>query len=138
MERKERRLPLPPTDILTVMGITVAIFFLLAFGGKALEGYRLHRYNEQLRAEIAELQEQQEELKAKLEYVQSPQYVEKVAREEYRWVQPGDKLVIPIYREAPAAAATATPAASQGQDMPGAETASHWPEWQELLFGSFD
>jgi cell division protein FtsB len=138
MERKQRRLPLPPTDILTVMGITLAIFFLLAFGGKALEGYRLYRYNEQLRAEIAELEQQQEQLKARLTYVQSPEYVEKVAREEYRWVRPGDKLVIPIYRSPPAEPSTPTPEAPAGQAAPSAPSASHWPEWQELLFGSFD
>jgi cell division protein FtsB len=138
MERMQRRLPLPPTDILTVAGITIVIFFALAFGGKALEGYRLRRYNEQLRAEIAELQQKQEELKAQLTYVQSPEYVERVAREEYRWVRPGDKLVIPIYRTRPPQAATPTAQASLGQARASQAGASHWPEWQELLFGSLD
>jgi len=137
-EKKQRRLPLPPTDILTVVGITIAVFFALAFGGKALEGYRLQRYNEQLRAEIAELEHKQEELKAQLTYVQSPEYVERVAREEYHWVRPGDKLLIPIYRSAPAEPSTPTPRAPAGQSMPDAASASHWSEWQELLFGSFD
>jgi cell division protein FtsB len=138
MERRERRLPLPPTDILTVVGITMAILFLLAFGGKALEGYRLYRYNEQLRAEIAELQRKQEELRAQATYVQSAEYVEKVAREEYRWVRPGDKLLIPIFRSQPAPPATPTPQAPAGEAMPNAASGSHWAEWQELLFGSFD
>ena len=138
MERKRRRLPLPPTDILTVVGITVAVFFALAFGGKALEGYRVYRYNEELRGEIAELEHKQQELKAQLTYVQSPEYVERVAREEYHWVRPGDKLLIPIYRSAPAEPPTPTPQAPADQAAPSAPSASHWPEWQELLFGSFD
>jgi cell division protein FtsB len=138
METRQRRLPLPPTDILTVVGITAAIFFALAFGGKALEGYRLYRYNEQLRAEIAELERKQEELRARATYVQSPEYVERVAREEYRWVRPGDKLFIPVYRSQPAAPAPPAPQAPAGQEMPNAASASHWSEWQELLFGSLD
>lgn len=52
MKREPRHLPLPPTDILTLLVSTAAVFFTLAFGGKLLEGYRLQRHNAMLRAGI--------------------------------------------------------------------------------------
>ena len=108
MKREPRRLPLPPTDILTVLVSTAAVFFALAFGGKLLEGYRLQRHNAVLRAEIDMRQEQQKQLKQRLDYVQTSAYVEKVAREQYRWVKAGETLVIPIFRYRPATEPTPT------------------------------
>ena len=137
MKKRERRLPLPPTDIVTVLVCTAAVFFVLAFGGKALESYRLQRHNATLRSEIAALEEQKEQLEARLEYVKSPEYVEEVAREQYRWAKPGEKLMIPIFQRTPVVAVTPTP------DQPTIEpvatpSASHWSEWWNLLAGSFD
>ena len=137
MHSRQRRLPLPPTDIVTVVVATAAVFFMLAFGGKALESYRLQRHNAFLRSQIADLEEQREQLQEHLEYVQSPEYVEKVAREQYKWTKPGEKLVVPIFRESPSA-----PSAT-GPDQLAAETvttesASHWSDWLDLLFGPFD
>ena len=108
MKKESRRLPLPPTDILTVLVATAAVFFSLAFGGKLLEGYRLQRHNAILRAEIGVGQEQQDELQQRLQYVQTPAYIEKVAREQYRWVKAGETLVIPIFRYRPATEPTPT------------------------------
>ena len=137
MKKRERRLPLPPTDIVTVLVCTAAVFFVLAFGGKALESYRLQRHNATLRSEIAALEEQKEQLEERLEYVKSQEYVEKVAREQYRWAKPGEKLIIPIFQRTPVVAVTPTP------DQPAIEpvatpSASHWSEWWNLLAGSFD
>ena len=52
MRSQERRLPLPPMDLVTVAVCTAIVFFVLAFGGKALEAYRLQRHNALLRAEV--------------------------------------------------------------------------------------
>jgi len=134
MKQETRRLPLPPADILTMLVTTAAVFFSLAFGGKLLEGYRLQRHNAALRAEVEARQRQQQELQERRDYVQTPAYVEKVAREQYRWVKAGETLVIPIYRSRPAVEPTPAPAEPTGGitvDQP----ASHWPEWWNLLAG---
>jgi len=137
MKSKERRLPLPPTDIVTVAVATLAFVFILAFGGKALESHRLQRHNAMLRAEIAALEQEREELEQRLQYVESPEYVERVAREEYRWTRPGENLVIPIYRRRSLPAATPTPAPSSNEAVV-TPSASYWSEWWELLTGPFD
>jgi cell division protein FtsB len=137
MKNRERRLPLPPTDIMTVLVATAVVFFGLALGGKALEDHRLQRHNTTLRMEIAALEERREQLEAHATYVQSPEYVEQVAREQYKWTKPDEKLVIPILQRRPAMAVTPTPA--QSANEPGAaQPASQWPQWWGLLTGSFD
>jgi cell division protein FtsB len=137
MKGQERRLPLPPTDIVTVLVCTAVVFFTLAFGGKALESYRLQRQNARLNAEIAALQDEQKELQAELEYVRKPDYVEKVAREQYKWTKPGEKLMITIFRYRPAAAGVApSPPATDGST--NSPPTSYWSEWWRLLSTSFD
>jgi len=69
--------------------------------------------------------------------VQSPEYVEEVAREQYKWTKPGEKLIVPIFRYRPAVVVTPTPAQS-GIERVATQSASYWSEWWNLLTGSFD
>jgi cell division protein FtsB len=135
MKREPRHLPLPPTDILTLLVSTAAVFFTLAFGGKLLEGYRLQRHNAMLRAEIGGREEQQKQLQQRLDYVQTPAYVEKVAREQYKWVRAGENLVITIFRRRPVVEPTPTPPAGPTTGTTVTQAVSHWPEWWNLLAG---
>jgi len=135
---ERRRLPLPPTDIVTVLVCTAAVFVSLAFGGKALESYRLQRQSAALREQIAALEEEERQLDAHLQYVQTPEYVEKVAREQYKWAKAGEKMIITIFRRRPAAEATPTPASRSVLGAAASASVSHWPEWLGLLTGSFD
>lgn len=135
MRTELRRLPLPPTDILTVLVSTAAVFFALASGGKALEGYRLQRHNAMLYAEIEGRQEQQAQLQQRLDYAQTSAYVEKVAREQYRWVRAGETLVITIFQRRPVAAPTPVPPTGAATGTAVAQPASHWLEWWNLLLG---
>jgi len=139
MKRDKLHLPLLPTDLVTVVISTAAVFFLLAFGGKALEAYRLQRHNALLHAEVAALQQEQKTLEARREYVQTPEYVEKVAREQFKWVKSGEKLVIPIFRTPVNAAATPTPTTdSFSLSTEHNVSMTHWSEWWRLLTGKFD
>lgn len=137
MKNRERRLPLPPVDIITVLVCTVAIFFALAFGGKALESYRLRRHNEKLGQEIAALEQETAELQARLTYVQSPEYVEQVAREQYKMVKPGERLIIPISRRGAVVVTTPTPSPPTSE-LISEQPASYWTAWWELLTRRFD
>lgn len=125
--------PLPPTDILTVLVSTAAIFFALAYGGKLLEGYRLQRHNARLAASIAALEAQQAQLKARRDYVKTPAFVEQVAREQYRWVKSGESLVVTVIRRRPVAEPTPTPALTPTARTSAVQPGSHWAEWWNLL-----
>lgn len=85
MKDAKRTIPVAATDILTVLVASAAVFFLLAFGGKLVEAYRLERHNAGLEAEKAALEARRQTLVTELAYVQSPEYVEKVAREQWKW-----------------------------------------------------
>ena len=124
--------------MLTVVFAVAAAFFGLAFAGKALEGYRVHRHNVTLQTEISALEEQQVQLRERLEYVQTSEYVEQVAREQYRWTKDGETLVIPIFRQRPVPQVSPTslpqPTASAREHPP----TSYWQEWWSLLTAPFD
>ena len=138
MSSQRSRLPRPPANMLTVIFAVIAVFFGLAFAGKALEGYRVHRHNVILQEEISALKEQREQLRERLEYVQTSEYVEQVAREQYRWTRDGETLVVPICRPRPAPQVSPTslpqPSASAREHPP----TSYWQEWWSLLTAPFD
>ncbi len=141
MSRRPIHLPAIPADIITVLATTGIVFFLLAFGGKALEAYRLERHNAMLRAEVAALTEQQQALNERLEYVQTPEYVEKTAREQYKWVKAGEKLVIAIFQRRPNPSSSATSTVGASKPVAGAPRTTappFWSEWWRLLAGPFD
>lgn len=135
MKKELRHLPLPPTDIVAVLVSTAAVFFALAFGGKLMEGYRLQHHNAMLRAEIGVREEQQKELQKRLDYVQTPAYVEQVAREQYKWVKAGENLVITIFRHRPVVEPAPAPPSGSATGTPVTQAVSYWPEWWNLLAG---
>jgi hypothetical protein len=131
-------MPRPPTNIVTVLFFIVAVFIILGFGGKALEGYRLRRHNEELSAEVAALEEQREELQARFEYVQTSEYVEEVARGQYRWTKAGETLVIPTYRRSPEEPGNPPATPQPVVSSPIYQPTSYWQDWWALLKGPFD
>jgi cell division protein FtsB len=134
---RERRLPLPRVDVITVALGVVALIFVAAFGGKALQGYRLQRHNAALREHVEELEAETSELEDLLAYAQGPEYAEKVAREQYKWTKPGEKLIIPVFEETGAGAAE--PSQSEpGSGLGSDEGPPFWAEWWRLLLGPFD
>ncbi len=133
MSQRETRVPLPPADIATVLFCTAAVFFALAFGGKALEGYRLQRHNAQIEAQVTALQAETSELNSRLQHVQTDAYVQEVAREQYKWTESGETLIVPQYRP--------QPDASQGGTVVPSSSAvglSRWLQWVQRLKRLFD
>lgn len=101
------RLPLTP---LVVCAAILAAGYL---GFNAIHyvthNYRVHQDEARLRAEIAALERDQEQLTAVRDYLKSDEYVEDIARRVLGLVRPGETLVI-VSSSAPAAASP-TPAA---------------------------
>jgi hypothetical protein len=124
-------------DIVSVILCTAALFFALAFGGKALEAYRLRRHNAMLTAQVAELQAEKARLEDRLEYVGKPEYAEAVAREQYKWAKAGETLVVAALRRYPVSSTNSPSSSPNEQPVP--DTAqSLWSHWWSLLTGAFD
>jgi len=137
---KQYRLPRPLVNALTAGFAIIGVFCVLLFAGKILEGYRVHRYNAALQAEIAALEEHQEQLRKRLAYVQTSEYVETVAREQYKWTRDGETLVVPIFKRHPAEDMSSTPSPQPIASALGNPSTStcYWPEWWIVLLGPFD
>jgi cell division protein FtsB len=141
MNKQPIRLPVIPADVITVLATTGIVFLLLAFGGKALEAYRLERHNAMLRDQAATFEKQQQGLKERRDYVQTPEYVEKTAREQYKWTKAGDKLVITIFQRrtnAPPVASSEATGTRPPAGLTGSTTPPFWSEWWRQLAGPFD
>ncbi len=135
MKDARRGVPLAATDILTVLVASAAVFFVLAFGAKLVEAYRLERQNAVLEAEKASLESRKQTLINNLEFVGSAAYVEKIAREQWKWARPGDKLVITTYRYVPASSVGGPFGVGVGEQS---ETQPSWLSWLRRLRSLFD
>jgi cell division protein FtsB len=130
MSKTKRNRTVPLTQIITIVVATMAISMIVDFGRKAAANYRIRREEIRLEQEIVAERAQHEALLASREYVQTDEYVEQVAREELKWVRPGEVVVVPVplHREAlPTVEASPIPV----KPLPGE---SHWQEWWDLFF----
>lgn len=96
-----------------------------------MEVYQLNQQAAVIRQEIAQLKDRNTELRRQTEYLQSPDYVEKVAREQLNLVRPGDVplvVVSPVGKETPV---EARPAPSQTRP----EIFPNWQRWWDFFFG---
>src|SRR3989339_834402 len=74
----------------------------------------------------AELVKEEERLKAQEEYVQSPYYLEKVAREELHLAKPGETVVIvPESRK--------EELGIRNQELENLEEKANWQKWWEVI-----
>jgi hypothetical protein len=108
----------------------MAISMIVDFGRKATANYRVQREEIGLEQEIAAERAKHEALLARREYVQTDEYVEQVAREELKWVKPGEIAVVPIPLERkPLPTPETLPA--PGKPL---QRESQWQEWWALFF----
>jgi cell division protein FtsB len=97
MSRREhgvwRASGLHPRRVLVIAVGFVVIYFGVAIVGNAINRYELERHAAALRAEIAALETQQQRLEALRAYMQSDEFIERMARDE-GLVLPGDTVVL--------------------------------------------
>ena len=120
-----RKLPrLTATRVVILLAAAVVGYFLFAAAGDALLSHRLNEDEAQLQRDIRDLERQQGELGAIRDYLQSDEYIERVARDTLGWVRPGESLVIVSSSATP----TPTPDGGEGGEDDGRT-------WWEKLYG---
>ncbi len=104
-----------------VLGLTAIIvgYFLVMGAITALRSSQLNDREDQLRAEIAELEQRYERLEALREYLGSDEYIEVVAREQ-----------LGLVREGEAGSVVISTAPSPAPDPDAAEESELW--WETL------
>lgn len=79
-----------PRWAIVACGIAVGIAVVVIFGSSVLNVYRLQREEARLEALKRNLQEQNAALREEMRLLQTPQYIEKLAREQLGLVKPGE------------------------------------------------
>ena len=130
MSKKKRQRTVPFTQIVTIVVATMAISMIVDFGRKATANYRVRKEEARLEQQIAAERAKQEALLARRAYVQTAPYVEQVAREELKWVKPGEIVVVPVplYRK-PVPTPETPPAPTEL-----VQREAHWQAWWSLFF----
>ena len=130
MSKAKRHRTVPLTQIVTIVVATMAISMIVDFGRKATANYRIRNEEFRLEQEIAAERAKHEALLARREFVQTDEFVERVAREELKWVRPGEIVVVPIPLSRKS---LPTPGTSPAPVKP-LQVESHWQEWWALFF----
>lgn len=95
------RTPRLPRWALPVLVIGVGILTLNAFGATYLANYRLHRQADRLTREVGALRRENAQLREDIRRLHTPQYIERLAREQLGLVRPGEIPII-LVRPTPA------------------------------------
>ena len=119
------------TQFLSIVVMTIAIFFVVDFGRRATTGYYISQTEKRLEAEIEVEITRQAQLKAHRDYVMSDEYIEKWAREQAHMARPGDRPLILLTPES-------LPVPLKVMPSPDAEEAPpsvpNWYHWWRLFF----
>jgi len=113
-----------PGRILLVATIVVSAYLIYSAGGSLLHSYHLQGDEDRLRAEVADLRQQQDQLEQVRDYLRTDEYVEFMARRVFGLVKPGEILVIVDAPKTPGSSLDAP------DDFPLGAT------WWQRLFGA--
>jgi hypothetical protein len=111
--------------------LAIGLFLAIGLSQRITAGQPLQDAYDRVEGEIEGLRQEQGELLATRDYVQSDAFVEQWARDEGKMIRPGDVLVIPV----PAGGAV-EPTTVAEEDVP-VETAPPEPEPWMLWWGLF-
>ena len=88
-----RRRMSPATLIVLVMGA----FFLYSFVNQIIRQAQLEQFREEVRADVARLRRENATLQQSVEYVESNDYAEQIAREQLGYARAGDTVLMPTF-----------------------------------------
>jgi len=137
IERRPTK-PVTTAQIVAILSSTLALFFLVAFATKSLDAYRLRKWRDNLRVEIAEMVRQRDGLLEQIRRRGSDAWCEEVLRDAGQVSENLVSVVVVTATPNPAASSTprpsptSLPASARGQALFEGE---HWRAWQRLIWG---
>jgi cell division protein FtsB len=94
VSKKRNGAKAPIAQFVAIIVLSISIFLIVDFGRRAAANYRVQREADRLSQEVAAARQRQAELLARRTYVASDLYVEAVARNELKWGQPGETVIV--------------------------------------------
>jgi cell division protein FtsB len=98
--------------ILLVLLLLLCGLFVYSYIGRQDERAVIEQEIDALRAQLVAGQQEQQRLQDELAYVSGPEYLDKVAREEFDMARPGDRVIIRVDKQ-PAAWVGSAPVESR-------------------------
>ena len=132
MTKKKQNAKVPLTQFLAIIVLSISVFFVIDFARRAAANYRVQREAERMSQEVELVQQRQQQLQARRDYVASDLFVEELARRELKWARPGETVVV-VMPTPEAAAQTSTRVAPAASIGPTARTPAE--AWWLLFFG---
>lgn len=117
------------------IGLILAGYFVVGFSRVALLGHELRQTRADLQAEVDDLADDVVALENRKAYVQTDEYIEKAAREEYKLSRPGDQVIVPMYETDAAESVEDTAQASEAAQPQVQKSVEPWQAWWDLFFG---
>lgn len=94
LAKRQRRRKMLRARLLILIILVLAILAIIPFGRGFVSTYQLRHEIETLEKEIGAMRMRNDTLEQEIERMKSPEYVERVAREELGLVKPGETLYI--------------------------------------------
>lgn len=109
--------------------VVVAIFFVISFVNLVVRHAQLEQYKASVQNDIATLEAENSELRQQAEYFESPDYAERIAREQFGYARVGDVVLMPTFPER----TLRTPDVSPTAPTTVAPAEPNWVDWFNLF-----
>jgi cell division protein FtsB len=135
MARRKGLSSLSLAQVFAFIGVILAGYFVVGFGRVALVGHEVRSTKADLQAEVDKLAGEVAALEDRKAYVQTDEYIEKAAREEYKLSRPGDQVIVPMYEADNADNADGLVPPAEPTQLQMQESVEPWQAWWDLFFG---
>ena len=115
--------------IISLILTAISCWMLANLVGQVLTGAQLERQRGLAEAEVAQIEQENADLKDQVTYAESPGYAEQVAREQLGMARDEDTVILPTFPDTKAPEATPTPA-----PLPTPTPQPNWRGWQQAIF----
>ncbi len=115
--------------LIALVLVLLALWLLANFVGQVIASARMDRQIAEKQAEMALIADENQALKDRLAFAESPAFAEQIAREQLGYAREGDTVILPTLPERSAAPAPAAPA-----PLVAPQPEPNWKGWARALF----
>ncbi|MFL5805470.1 MAG: FtsB family cell division protein [Roseiflexaceae bacterium] len=115
--------------LIALVLVVLSLWLLVNFVGQVIASAQMDRQIAEQQAEIARREAENQALKGRLAFAESPAYIEQIAREQLGYAREGDTVVLPTLPER-----TIAPALAALAPLPAPPAEPNWRGWLRAFF----
>ncbi|NBU64050.1 MAG: septum formation initiator family protein [Chloroflexia bacterium] len=121
----------------TIIVLLLGIFFLFSFVNQVIRQAQLEQFREEVRADVARLKSENATLQQSVEYAESNDYAEQIAREQLGYAREGDTVLMTTFPDqivSSTVTTAITPTLALNPPTPTVvPTEPNWMRWWRML-----